>query len=106
MNYYAIKCPDNDGLNKVSFNITAGSIVLDCTLYFDTDTISNTYNHWIMNIINLSSEEVDERTIVLYPNTEHFTGDSSYEFTVRSEDDNIMFDNLAGVTFYVGVNYE
>jgi hypothetical protein len=49
------------------------------------------------------TEDIPERSIVLYPNTLHFEGDAVYTVAVSSELDNIGHDDLQNVFITIGV---
>ena len=75
-----------------------------CTLHFDTDSVSETFGHWICNLDLVSdTEDVPERSMVLYPNTLHFEGDDLYIVAIVSELDEIGHDDLQNVFISIGV---
>lgn len=75
-----------------------------CTLHFDTDTVSDTYNHWICRLELVSdTEDVPERSLVLYPNTLHFEGDDLFVVSITSELEEIGHDDLQNVFISIGV---
>lgn len=96
----ALGADDND-LQQL---LTAGSITFLCNLHFDTDPVSDTFGHWIC-MLDLVSDEIDiaERSLVLYPNTLHFEGDTYYTVAVSSELSEIKHDDLQNVFITVGV---
>lgn len=76
-----------------------------CTLHFDTDTVSDTYNHWICSLDIVSdTEDIPERSFVLYPNTLHFEGDDLFVVAITSELEEIGHDDLQNVFISIGVS--
>lgn len=106
-NYYAYRLanvPIGENDNKIQQVLLAGSLSLLCTLYFDTDEISDTYNHWICSLELISdTEDVPERSITLYPNTIHFDGDVLYTVAIQSSLESIGHDDLQNVFLTIGV---
>ncbi len=94
----------NDNENEIRQVMTAGELTLICALHFDTDTASETYNHWICTLDVVSdTEDVPERSFVLYPNTLHFDGDTLYCVSVTSELEEIGHGDLQNVFLTIGV---
>ena len=92
---------DDNDLRQV---ITAGDLSFICSLHFDTDEISDTYGHWICILDVISdTEDIPERSFVLYPNTLHFEGDDLYIVGVNSALETIGHDDLQNVYFTIGV---
>ena len=107
LNYTSFKLANIDireDENELQQVLTADELTFICTLHFDTDTISDTYNHWICTL-DLVSDTLDipERSIVLYPNTLHFEGDDLYTVAVTSELEEIGHDDLQNVILTIGV---
>lgn len=75
-----------------------------CTLHFDTDSASDTFNHWIciLDIVS-DTEDIPERSITLYPNTLHFEGDSLYMVSITSDLEYIGHDDLISTYITIGV---
>lgn len=93
---------END--NEIQQMFTVKDKTFICTLHFDTDNISDTYNHWICNLDIVSdTEDVPERSFVLYPNTLHFEGDDLFVVSVTSELEEIGHDDLQNVFITIGV---
>lgn len=106
-NYYSFKAigtPISADTNDLQQLMQAGEIVLYCVMHFDTDKASETYGKWIVTL-DVVSDEVDypERSLVLYPNTLHFKGDSLYTVAVTSELEDIGHDDLQSVIITIGV---
>ena len=107
LNYFSFKMvtvsinPDENELQQV---MTAGDITFICTLHFDTDEASDTFNHWICSLEVVSdTEDIPERSLILYPNTLHFEGDALYTVAVTSELEEIGHDDLQNVILTIGV---
>ena len=82
----------------------AGGLTFICVTHFDTDTASDTFNHWVCTLDIVSdTEDVPERSFVLYPNTIHFEGDSLYTVAITSELEEIGHDDLQNVIITIGV---
>lgn len=93
--------PTDNELRQV---LTAGELTLYCTLIFDTDSASDTYNHWICTLDVVSDTlDVPERSIVLYPNTVHFVGDDLYVVSIVSDLESIGHDDLQNTFITIGV---
>ena len=93
--------PDDNDIRQI---ITAGDLSFICSLHFDTDTISDTYNHWICSLEVVSdTENIPERSFVLYPNTLHFEGDTLYTVGIVTELEEIGHDSLQEVYLAIGV---
>lgn len=93
-----------EDVNELKQILTAGELTFICTLIFDTDEISDTYNHWICSLDIVSdTEDIPERSFVLYPNTLHFDGDELYTVAVRSELSEIGHGDLQSVQLVIGV---
>lgn len=93
-----------EDVNELQQVLTAGELTFICTLIFDTDAISDTYNHWICSLDIVSdTEDIPERSFVLYPNTLHFDGDDLYVVAVRSELAKIGHGDLQNVQLVIGV---
>jgi hypothetical protein len=96
--------PDDNDTRQI---ITAGDLSFICSLHFDTDTISDTYNHWICSLEVVSdTEDIPERSFVLYPNTLHFEGDTLYTVGIVTELEEIGHDSLQEVYLVIGVPSE
>lgn len=96
----AISSDDND----VQQILPAGKLTLICILHFDTDKVSETYGRWICTLDVVSDEEdYPERSLVLYPNTVHFKGDSLYTVAITSDLESIGHDDLQNVIITIGV---
>lgn len=81
-----------------------GKLTFYCKLHFDNDTISDTYNHWICSFELVSdTEDVPERSLILYPNTLHFDGDDLYVVSITSTLDYIGHDDLQNAFITIGV---
>jgi hypothetical protein len=92
------------GNNDLQQIFIAGELTLYCTLHFDTDEISDTYNHWICCLEIVSdTEDVPQRSITLYPNTLHFEGDTRFVVSITSELDYIGHDDLQNAYITIGV---
>lgn len=82
----------------------AGDLTLLCTLVFDTDEASDTFNHWICRLDVVSeTEDIPERSFTLYPNTAHFIGDERYAVVVSTDLTEIGHDDLPEVFLVIGV---
>lgn len=92
---------DEDELRQV---MTAGELTFICSLHFDRDTASDTYNHWIcvLDIVS-DTEDIPERSFVLYPNTLHFEGDALYVASVTTDLEEIGHGDLQNVFLTIGV---
>lgn len=94
----------NDNEDDLKQVMTAGSLSLICSLHFDRDTVSDTYNHWICSFEVVSdTEDIPERSLVMYPNTLHFEGDELYTVAITSELEEIGHDDLPNVRIVIGV---
>jgi hypothetical protein len=94
----------NEDTNEIKQIMSAGALTLICSLIFDTDEISDTYNHWICSLEVVSdTEDIPERSFVLYPNTLHFDGDELYTVAVLSDLQEIGHDDLMNVQLIIGV---
>ena len=106
-NYYSFKLANtelNESDNDIQQVMTAGDLTLFCVLHFDTDKVSETYNRWVCTLEVVSdTEDYPERSLVLYPNTLHFKGDSLYTVAVTSELDSIGHGDLPSTILTVGV---
>lgn len=107
LNYYSFRAvntvlstSDND-LQQI---LTAGSLSFLCKLHFDTDSVSETFGHWICTL-DLISDTVDipERSLVLYPNTIHFEDDTVYTVAVTSDLEELGHNDLQNVFITIGV---
>lgn len=94
----------NEGENDLRQVLTADELSFICTLHFDTDTASDTYNHWICRL-DLVSDTLDipERSFTLYPNTLHFDGDEIYSVGITAKLEEIGHDDLPNVFITIGV---
>lgn len=96
--------PVNEGENDLQEIFTVDSLTLICSLHFDTDEVSATYGHWICCLDVVSdTEDIPERSIVLYPNTTHFTGDALYIVAISSAAESIGHDDLTRAYITIGV---
>ena len=94
----------NDNENELRQVLSAGELTFICTLHFDTDTISDTYNHWICTLDIVSdTEDIPERSFALYPNTLHFDGDNLYTVSITSDLEEIGHGDLQNVFLTIGV---
>ena len=90
--------------NDVKQVMTAGDLSFICSLHFDTDDVSDTYGRWICLLEVVSdTEDIPERSVVLYPNTLHFEGDTLYTVGVVTELEDIGHDSLQEVYLVIGV---
>ena len=90
--------------NELQEVFETNTITLYCELHFDTDPISDTYGKWICCLDLVSdTEDVAQRSIVLYSNTLHFEGDNRYTVAINSDLDNIGHDDLGAVILVIGV---
>jgi hypothetical protein len=90
--------------NDVKQVMTAGDLSFICSLHFDTDDVSDTYGRWICSLEVVSdTEDIPERSFVLYPNTLHFEGDTLYTVGVVTELEDIGHDSLQEVYLVIGV---
>ena len=107
LDYYSFKLATvsiDPNANELQQILSAGDLTFICTLRFDTDEISDTFNHWICSLDIVSdTEDIPERCIVLYPNTLHFEGDDLYTVAVTSELEEIGHDDLENVVLTIGV---
>ena len=102
--FRAVSTSLNDDENELRQVVFAGDLTFLCTLRFDTDNISDTYNHWICSLEVVSdTEDIPERSFVLYPNTLHFDGDELYCASVTSELEEIGHGDLQNVFITIGV---
>ena len=102
--FRAVTTSLNDDENELKQVISTGALTLMCTLRFDTDNISDTYGHWICSLDVVSdTEDIPERSFVLYPNTLHFEGDDLYVVSVTSELEEIGHGDLQNVFITIGV---
>ena len=93
--------PDDNDLQEI---FVVGDLTLFCTLHFDTDTTSETFNHWVCCLDVVSdTEDVPERSLTLYPNTIHFEGDDKYVVAIRSELEEIGHNDLPNTLIVIGV---
>ncbi len=93
--------------NDVKQVMTAGDLSFICSLHFDTDDVSDTYGRWICSLEVVSdTEDIPERSFVLYPNTLHFEGDTLYTVGVVTELEDIGHDSLQEVYLVIGVPSE
>lgn len=93
-----------EDVNELKQVLTAGSLTFICSLTFDTDEISDTCNHWICSLEVVSdTEDIPERSFVLYPNTLHFDGDELYTVAVRSKLQEIGHGDLPTTQLIIGV---
>lgn len=83
---------------------SAGDMTFVCTLVFDTDKASDTYDHWvcIMNIVS-DTEDIPERSFTLYPNTVLFIGDDRYIVSIQCNKETIGHDDLLDTYLIIGV---
>ena len=96
--------PLNEGENEVQQIFPLGDLTLICTLHFDTDEISDTYNHWICCLDVVSdTENIPERSFTLYPNVLFFDGDTLYNVLISSELESIGHDDLTNTFITIGV---
>jgi hypothetical protein len=94
----------NNDENELRQVFSEGELTFVCTLTFDTDAISETYGHWICTLDVVSdTEDIPERSFVLYPNTLHFEGDTLYTVAVRSELEDIGHGDLQSTFLVIGV---
>ena len=94
----------NDNENELKQILSVGELTLICTLIFDTDVASDTYNHWICTLDVVSdTEDIPERSFVLYPNTILFGEDALYSAVITSELDSIGHDDLQNTFLTLGV---
>lgn len=94
----------NDDENELRQVMSVGELTLICSLFFDTDEISDTYNHWVCTLEVVSdTEDIPERSLVLYPNTLHFEGDSLYTVSVTADLEEIGHGDLQNVFLTIGV---
>jgi len=94
----------NDNENDLQQVMTAGELTLICSLHFDTDAISDTYGRWICALDVVSdTEDITERSLVLYPNTLHFEGDDLYVVSVTADLEEIGHGDLQNVFLTIGV---
>ena len=93
--------PDTNDAQEV---FIAGDLTFICSLHFDTDEASDTYNHWIccLDIVS-DTEDIPERSMTLYPNTLHFEGDNLYVVSITSELGYIGHDDLMSAFITIGV---
>ena len=107
LEYYTFRCanqPLNADSNEIQQIFIAGELTLFCTMHFDTDTASDTYNHWVCCLEVVSdTEDIPERSMTLYPNTLHFDGDNLYVVSITSDLENIGHDDLQNVFISIGV---
>lgn len=102
--YKMVGVPIAETDNEIQQIFSAGELTLFCTLHFDTDKISDTFNKWICTLEVVSDElDVPERSLVLYPNTVHFEGDDLYTVTIQSSLEEIGHDDLQNVVIIIGV---
>ena len=94
----------NKDTNDVQQLFVVGDLTLYCKMHFDTDEASDTYNHWICSLDVVSdTEDIPERSLVLYPNTLHFDGDNLYVVSITSDLDYIGHDGLQNAFITIGV---
>lgn len=94
----------NDNENELRQILSAGSLTFICTLTFDTDEVSDTYGHWICALDVVSdTENIPERSFVMYPNTLLFEGDELYCVSITSELETIGHGDLQNVFITIGV---
>ena len=90
--------------NELQLVLTAGDLTFLCTLIFDTDEVSSTYQHWICSMEVVSdTEDIPERSFVIYPNTLHFEGDVLYTVAISSNLEEIGHDDLTNTFITIGV---
>lgn len=96
--------PIDADTNDIQQIFSLGSLTLICTLHFDTDAISDTYNHWICCLDVVSdTEDIPERSFTLYPNVLFFTGDTLYNVAITSDLEAIGHDDLSSTYITIGV---
>ncbi len=87
--------------------ISVENVNLICTLTFDVDKCSNTYEKWICNLAYIASddsaEDVPDRSFPVYPNTLHFEGDKLYIVSISSKLSSIGFTDLSDAFITIGV---
>lgn len=90
--------------NEVQQMFSVEDLTLICTLHFDTDSASDTFEHWVCCLDVVSdTEDIPERSFVLYPNTIHFEGDNLFIVSITSELEEIGHDDLQNVFITIGV---
>lgn len=90
--------------NEIQQMFSVANKTFICTLHFDTDSVSDTFNHWICSLDIVSdTEDIPERSFVLYPNTLHFEGDDLFVVSITSELEEIGHDDLQNVFITIGV---
>lgn len=96
--------PIDAGTNDIQQIFPLRDLTLICTLHFDTDEISDTYNHWICCLDVVSdTEDIPERSFTLYPNVLLFDGDTLYSVAISSELETIGHDDLSSTYITIGV---
>ena len=107
LNYYTYRLADTAVADKETTLrqlFSAGELTLLCTMDFDTDKASSTYNHWVCRLEVVSDTlDVPERSMVIYPNTIHFEGDELYTVVITSALDSIGFEDLQNALISIGV---
>lgn len=94
----------NADSNELQQIFVAKDLTLYCTMRFDTDEVSDTYNHWICCLDVVSdTEDIPERSFTVYPNTLHFEGDDLYVVSITSDLDYIGHDDLSNAYITIGV---
>lgn len=106
-NYFSFRCISTEIAetdNELKQIFSARELTLMCTLLFDTDDASDTFNHWICRLDVVSdTEDIPERSFTLYPNTLHFVGDDRYVVAVNTELSEIGHNDLPNVFLIIGV---
>lgn len=96
--------PLSVGENELQQIFSVEDLTLICTMHFDTDECSDTFNHWICAFDVVSdTEDIPERSITLYPNTIHFEGDTLYTVIISSQLENIGHNDLSSTYITIGV---
>lgn len=107
LEYYMFRLADQPlsaDSNEVQQLFIAGELTLLCTMHFDTDEASDTYNHWVCCLDVVSdTEDIPERSMTLYPNTLHFEGDNIYVVSITSDLESIGHDDLQNAFITIGV---
>lgn len=100
---YRMSPTDTQGNKEVSTVISSGNVTLLCTMIFDDDEASDTYDHWVCKLEYVSdTEDVADRSLTVYPNTLHFDGDDRYVIAITSELKHIGIDDLTNAFITVG----
>lgn len=94
---YTFNLPDNsDGTKDIVFTADTATASFAIEAIWDTDTVSDTYNHWVF-VVNrvIDDNTAEERAFVLNPNSVYFKDDEIYSMIYKTDNDTITLDNMS-----------